>query len=198
MAKYMRQNRDRLIELDSFAGDGDLGLALNDGFDALLPMLEQNTETDIGKLLYFIGKNYNAAAPSSAGTLISAGIIKAAKELRGNEQIDEKGIAVMIRSMMDGVMELGGAKIGEKTIVDGLAPAVEVLEKEIGNQDFKTVIKKASEASTAGSEATADMMAVHGRAAIRGKDSIGMIDGGAVAVSIIVKGIADYISIEME
>lgn len=194
MAKATGENHDRLIALDSLAGDGDLGLSLDDGYNALLRVMDQTQEKDLGKLLFLFGKTFNTAAPSSAGTLFSAGMIHAAKQLRGQLQIEELGIELILRSIMAGVMEMGGAKPGEKTIVDGFMPAVEVLNDPCEGDCFQSKMRKAADAAIAGGESTADMLAIHGRAAIRGKDSIGMVDGGAVAAALMVKGIADYVS----
>ncbi len=75
-------------------------------------------------------------------------------------------------------MEKAGSKPGEKTILDSVVPAAAVLCSSTGKTD-KEVFAAAAEAAAKGSEATAEMKAVHGRAAYYGERSIGLIDGGA-------------------
>jgi dihydroxyacetone kinase-like protein len=82
-AEKMTVNMTKLVELDSVAGDGDLGLAMFDGFTAIKAATKDSDEVDIGKLLYLAGKTLSTAAPSTTGTLLAAGMINGAKAVRG-------------------------------------------------------------------------------------------------------------------
>jgi phosphoenolpyruvate---glycerone phosphotransferase subunit DhaL len=190
----IRKNKTYLIELDSLAGDGDLGLSMTDGFTAVASAFGQSDETDIGKLLFLAGKTFNNFAPSTAGTLLSNGFIQSAKALRATREIQTVGIALMMRSWLDGIMKMGEAGRGEKTLVDALAPAVDILEAEAGNPDLKAVLAKAAAAAADGAGQTVGMVAKHGRAAIRGSESIGMLDPGAAMVSLLIQAMSQYVS----
>ena len=190
-AQTMIANKKRLVELDSVAGDGDLGLAMADGFTAVAAATKDSDETDIGKLLYLAGKTLSTAAPSTTGTLLASGIMNGAKVMRGTAEMGVAELARFLEAVMDGISSLGGAKRGEKTIIDGLAPAVDRLNTAHADEDFLIVVKEAAEASRAGAEQTTDMKAVHGRAAVRGEDSRGIIDPGAVAVSMLITAMAE-------
>jgi dihydroxyacetone kinase-like protein len=188
------RNRTYLIELDAIAGDGDLGLSMSDGFAAAASALRLSEETDIGKLLFLAGRTFNNFAPSTAGTLLSSGFIQAAKSLRSRKEIDTGGIALMMRAWLDGIMMMGEAARGEKTLVDALAPAVDVLEAEAGNPDLKGVLERASIAAADGAGQTVGMLARHGRAAIRGTGSIGMLDPGAAMMGLLIQAMSQYVS----
>ena len=90
----------------------------------------------------------------------------------------------MFEAYLAGVADRGRAKVGEKTFLDGLFPAVEAMKKADGeNRDLKETARLACEAAGKGFESTATMVAVHGRAATRGEASRKLKDpGAAVAV----------------
>ena len=190
-AQTMLTNKKRLVELDSVAGDGDLGLAMADGFTAVAAATKDSDETDIGKLLYLAGKTLSTAAPSTTGTLLASGIMNGAKMMRGTTEMGVTELARFLEAVMDGISSLGGAKRGEKTIIDGLAPAVDRLNAACAGEDFMEAVKAAAEASRVGAEQTIEMKAIHGRAAIRGENSRGIIDPGAVTASLLITAMSD-------
>jgi len=187
IAAVMRDNKDRLIELDSVMGDGDLGLTMSDGFTAAANAISPSEETDLGKLLYAAGKAMSSAVPSSMGTLMASGLMSAGKALKGKTQADHAGIAAILRGWYDGVLKLGKAQPGEKTFLDGLLPAVEALETGAGEENFAAVITRAHDAAKTGAQSTVGMLAKHGRAAIRGEESRKLLDPGAVVASLILE-----------
>lgn len=182
--KIMADQKDYLIELDSVVGDGDLGLTMSDGFLAAYNAVKDSQETDCGKLLYFAGKAMGTAVPSTMGTLMASGLMRAGKELREKANLIPQDFVDLFRAYQDGVSERGKAKVGEKTFLDGIDPAVSTLQKEISlGSDIRTAALKASDAAKKGFEDTVGMLAVHGRAATRGETSRSLIDpGAAVAV----------------
>ena len=124
-AQVMLENRDRLIDMDSVAGDGDLGLTMTDGFAAASKTVDASAEADLGKTVYQAGKAFGSAAPSSLGTLFAAGFMSAGMALKGKTELDTAAVAAMIRAFADGIARLGKAKEGEKTVLDALYPAGE-------------------------------------------------------------------------
>ena len=193
LAEKMTANMTNLVELDSVAGDGDLGLAMVDGFTAVEAATRDSDETDIGKLLYLAGKTLSSSAPSTTGTLLASGIIKGAREMMGTTEMSLEELTRFSEAMLEGICALGGAKTGEKTIVDGLAPAVDRLKAACADGDMMNAVKEAKEASRIGAEQTVDMVAVHGRVAVKGENSRGIIDAGAVTVSLLIEAISDFL-----
>ena len=195
VSDVMIVNKNKLIEMDSIFGDGDLGLTMSDGFEAAYSAISGSEETDLGKLLYFAGKAMASKVPSTMGTLMATGLMSSGKALKGQVELDIKGLSLLLDSYITGVMKLGKAKRGEKTFVDGFIPAVDSM-KESANSglELKEAIKKASDASKEGYLQTKDMLAVHGRAAIRGEQSRMEYDPGAYVATLIVGAIADYIN----
>lgn len=187
--KIMCDNRDYLIELDSVVGDGDLGLTMSDGFKAAYEKVMGIEEKDTGKVLYTAGKAMSTAVPSTMGTLMASGLMEAGKRLKGKEELSNQDIILLFKGYLEGVANRGKAKVGEKTFLDGLYPAVEALEEAIGaDESLESAAKKAYEAACKGFENTTTMIAVHGRAATRGEASRTLQDPGAAVAMLMMKG----------
>lgn len=192
IANVMDQEKQYLIELDGAMGDGDLGLTMSSGFKAVYEEIDNIDSEDIGTILMKLGMKMNSVVPSTMGTLISTCFIKSAKEAKGKTEVGILDLAKMGRAAVNGVMERGKAKIGDKTMLDALNPAVEALEKIADeNVTINEAFERAYEATKAGVENTKTMKSVHGRAAYYGEKSLGRPDSGAVAVMFIFKGITE-------
>ena len=189
IAKEMTKNRDYLVELDQRNGDGDLGISMSEGFNALVEVLNKTEETDLGRVFRDLSKTFNESAPSSLGTILSFGLMGIAKELKGKTEVSRQEFSVALEKGLDNILDKTGSKVGEKTIIDSLSPGIESLLSS-GSEEDKTAFQNAYEASKAGAEKTKEMMAVHGRAAYYGEKSLGLVDGGAVVGTLIFKGMA--------
>lgn len=192
VSSVMDENKNYLIELDQQNGDGDLGISMSGGFRAVRQYLEQAEESDLGKLFMKSSSVFNEAAPSSLGTILSLGMMGMARHLKGKESA---GFSEMNEAMDKGLtllMEKAGSKPGEKTILDALCPAVRILKENEGKPAAEAYAL-AAQAAAEGSEATRQMMPVHGRAVYYGEKGIGLLDGGSVAGRLIIEAIADYL-----
>ncbi len=187
MAEVMQENKELLIEYDSVVGDGDLGLTMSDGFNAASDKIASSTETDIGKMLYFAGKAMSTAVPSTMGTLMASGFMQAGKALKGKEELTNEELVTLFEAYEEGVANRGKAKIGDKTFLDGLHPAVESLKENITKVSLHEAATLAAKAAEDGYENTATMLAVHGRAATRGEASRSLKDPGAYVAVLMMK-----------
>lgn len=191
----MKKNREELVKLDQVAGDGDLGISMDEGFLAMKNYVEENkTIDDLGKLFYNAGKIMNDTASSSLGTLISAGFKEVGKGLKGKTFITGCELGAFLDSFQMGIIKLGGAKVGEKTFLDGFDPAVKIMLGNEKEEDTKLSLRKAALAAQEGSAKTVGMLACWGRAARRGEDSRQILDPGSVVASLIVTSLSDYIN----
>lgn len=191
ISNIMDENKNYLIELDAQNGDGDLGISMSNGFKALVTFLENNKETDIGKVFMKMGSVFNEASPSSLGTILSFGMIGMAKSLKGKNKIELIDIAQAFENGIKTIMDKADSKLGEKTILDSLYYGAETL-KNNSNLSPKEAFEKAFKSASEGSENTKNMKAVHGRASYYGDKSIGILDGGSVVGKLIFEGIYNY------
>lgn len=188
MMEIMVENKEHLIDLDSVVGDGDLGLTMSDGFSAAYQAAGSFAGDDAGKLLYNSGKAMSVAVPSTMGTLMAFGFMNAGKVLKGKTELENADIAALFQAYMDGVANLGKAKVGEKTFLDGMFPAVEALKASVHEGETLTqAAQKAVAAAEDGFQKTATMIAVHGRAATRGENSRTLLDPGAAVAVLMMK-----------
>jgi dihydroxyacetone kinase len=189
ISQIMDANRDYLIQLDQQNGDGDLGVSMSAGFKAVSTYLSsEDKEKDLGILLMKCSGALNEGAPSSLGTILSIGLIGMAKALKGKEEASIDELAKAMERGINEIMKKAKSKPGEKTILDALCPAVDVLKSKsdmIATMAFAAAV----EAAAAGSEATKKMKSIHGRAAYYAEKSIGILDGGSVVGKLIFEGI---------
>lgn len=187
----MAKNRDYLVELDARSGDGDLGISMERGFAAAKDAVAASGSDDLGRLLLGASKAFNEAAPSSLGTILSLGLMGMAKSLKGTEECTPVQAAQALSAGVDAICQKTGSRVGEKTVLDAAAPAVEAFLKgtEAGDS-VRDALKAAAKAAAEGCEATRGMLPVHGRAAYYGEKLIGLTDGGAEAGRLIFAALA--------
>lgn len=193
-AILMTIQRDRLIELDSIVGDGDLGLTMSDGFKAAYESIKDSQETDVGKLFYTAGKAMSTAVPSTMGTLMASGLMQVGKTLKGKTELGQLDYVLLFQAFFDGVSNRGKAKLGEKTFLDGLYPAIGALQHALEQGSSLSQAAKASaQAAQEGFESTKGMLAVHGRAATRGEASRQLLDPGAAVAALLMEAFSNSI-----
>lgn len=191
ISQIMAENRDYLVALDSQNGDGDLGISMSGGYQAVKEYMDQTEEMDLGKVLMKCSSVFNEAAPSSLGTITAFGMMGMAKALRNKTDCTIEEIAHAMDAGIQMIMDKAKSKPGEKTILDALCPAVESLKVHC-HEGTQVAVKAAAAAAAEGSERTKSMRSVHGRAAYYGDKSIGMLDGGSVVGKLIFEGISNY------
>lgn len=190
--KSMQDAKEELIALDGAMGDGDLGLTMYKGFEAIYHEIDNLEETDMGKLMMKLGMKMNSVVPSTMGTLISTCFVKSAPKAKGKTELNLSDLAAMGRAAVEGVMQRGGSKVGDKTMLDALVPAITALEKAVlENKTIAEAQKDAYLATIDGVEKTKTLKSVHGRAAYYNEQSIGKQDPGATAIMYIFRGIAN-------
>ena len=188
ISDIMTENKDYLVSLDQQNGDGDLGISMSSGYEAVKNYVIASEERDLGKLLMKCSSVFNEAAPSSLGTITAFGFMGMAKALKGKEEATFAECADALDAGLNKIMEKAKSKPGEKTILDALYPAIEVLKNSDGSVKV-AALKSAAEAAAEGSENTKNMKSVHGRAAYYAEKSIGTIDGGSVVGKLIFEAI---------
>lgn len=186
-------NQDKLMELDSVMGDGDLGFTMTKAFAAAHEEAEKSEEKIPGKLLTRLGMVIAKTSPSTMGTLVATGFMRGGKSIDTFEEIGPVELAVFFEAFVRSIMERGKSVPGNKTIIDTLFPASEALRLSV-NETLVKSISAAKEASLKGLDASTKMKAQHGRAAYYQDDSIGRQDGGATVGTYIVEGFYRHIA----
>lgn len=185
----MEQNKQYLIDMDSAFGDGDLGLTMTAGFAAAFEFVSGSGETDMGKLAAQMGMAISKKVPSTMGTLVASGFIAAGKALKGKTALEADDLALFFKSFVEGVKSRGKADVGDRTIVDSIAPASEAFGAAIASgKDIKAALETACAVAADGVEATKNMQAKFGRAVYYGEQVLGKEDQGSVVGKLIFEG----------
>lgn len=180
VASAMKRDFDELNAADGALGDGDLGVTLTRGMDAIVEM-KSDLPDDMGMALLKCAQAFTKSSGSSYGTLMATGLMSAAKTLKGSSEIDVSLVPALIATARDKMRERGKAELGGKTVLDSLDYVAKATE---GASDMGTA------ASNAVDQALVDFLdkpATIGRARIFGEKSVGMDDPGMLAMQRIVK-----------
>jgi dihydroxyacetone kinase-like protein len=186
---------DEIGQLDAIIGDGDMGVTVKLGSLAMTDFLAKPAEEDIGKLLMKCGMQINKASPSTFGTLLASAFMEAGKSALGRKEIEFKELALLGQGAIEGVKKRGKAKVGEKTMMDSLVPAVEAFECALTKgAKAKAVIESAIKAAKEGMLATVKMKAKYSRASYRPDGGIGVQDAGATAMYYLIEAFGRRLS----
>jgi dihydroxyacetone kinase-like protein len=192
LAQAFEQNMERLSQFDAALGDGDHGSSLVRSFRAIVAKLDGPARPpDSAGMLQMAGMTLLSVSGGATGPLFGTIFLEAAKAAKGKDDLSLSDIAAMFAAATAGVMQRGGARPGQKTMVDALVPAAQVLQQAVEEGLSPAAgLRRAEQAARAGAHATADMLAAQGRARYLGERSLGHEDAGAHSVAIIVAALA--------
>ncbi|GHI09861.1 dihydroxyacetone kinase [Streptomyces cellostaticus] len=181
-AASVNREAERLTALDSAIGDADHGSNMQRGFTAVLAALEEEAPDTPGAVLTLAGRRLISTVGGASGPLYGTLLRRAGKALGETPEVSEKQLAEALRAGVDGVMALGGAAPGDKTMIDALVPAVDALADGFA---------AARAAAEGGAVATTPLQARKGRASYLGERSIGHQDPGATSSALLIAGLAE-------
>jgi phosphoenolpyruvate---glycerone phosphotransferase subunit DhaL len=188
VARAVIERVDMLTDADRAVGDGDHGIGMRRGFEAVLTALAPGApaiDAAFRATGMAIMANTGGAAGAVFGTLFTSG----AKALAGSSRIDADGIRRFLAAAHDGVAKRGGVTEGQKTMLDALAHAARAAKDAT---DLTACLAAAAQGAEAGVEATKSMIATTGKARSLGERSLGHPDPGAISVAIILTAMRDF------
>lgn len=190
VASALEHAEGRLTDLDSRAGDGDLGASMARGaaaIRALQPSAWATPET----ALTATADALRRAIAGSSGPFYAAALMRAGRMLADKPAPAPADWTEAFAAAVASIGEIGGARPGDRTMLDALAPALEAWKSAIAaGRPASAALRAAADAAEAGAAATAAMEPRLGRASYLGKRAVGTPDGGAVAVAIWMRALA--------
>ena len=182
MAKKIEAEKEYLAELDNEIGDGDHGINLARGFEAVEKKLPSLAGGDIGALLKGVGMQLVSTVGGASGPLYGTAFMKAGMACKGLTEIDGPAFVKAMEAAVDGIKMRGKATEGEKTMLDALCPALKVLQDDVtAGKSLKEALQDAAQAAEKGVEYTKTIIATKGRASYLGERSLGHQDPGATS-----------------
>lgn len=185
--KTVLRNEHYFADLDGLAGDGDFGTSLATGFRQIEKEWDDIPKTDIGAMLLKISMIVSKHVGGSSGPIWGTGFMKAAMLTRGKESVTLAELADMLGSAIEGIQARGGAKLGDKTLLDALIPVHEKLKEHAAGGDTAAALKDAAQVADSAVDETRTLVAHRGRASQVGERSANTPDPGIVAIATILQ-----------
>ena len=185
-AKAVIAETDRLTALDQAIGDGDHGLNMKRGFEAVLADLDGLARKPLPDAVKSVGTHLVMKVGGASGPLYGTLFLTLGKELPAAP--DLAGVAKAFDAAFAAVKARGRSEVGQKTMLDVLGPVRDALASDNGGDHLADRVKQVA---TAAAEATVPMKAIRGRASFLGDRSIGHMDPGACSSALMVAAIVD-------
>ncbi|MCS3743599.1 MULTISPECIES: dihydroxyacetone kinase family protein [unclassified Rhizobium] len=183
-ARALIAAEDHLATLDGISGDGDLGASMRRGAEAILD-LPEGAFSSVSKGLSTAADRVRRAIAGSSGPFYAAGLMRASRHLATIDEPSASDVAAAFAAAVQAISELGGARPGDRTMVDALQPAASTFEEQIAaGLPLKEAWERAVTAAEGGMRRTIDMRPKLGRASYIGGRVVGSPDAGAAAVTI--------------
>ena len=186
----VRAERDHLVQLDAAIGDGDHGINMSRGFDAVVKALEGDGGSPPGRLLILAGRTLVSTVGGASGPLWGSALRSGGRVLGDQPSFDGPQLVEVLAAALASVKDLGTAALGDKTMVDALEPAVDTLRARVAaGEPIDRALDEAAAAAEAGMRATIPLQARKGRASYLGERSVGHQDPGATSTALIVRAL---------
>ena len=191
-AAVIAENKDYLVQLDSAIGDGDHGANMDRGFQAVLSKLPGVADKDIGTILKLVGMTLVSTVGGAGGPLYGTFFMQMGTAAAGKMEMTLADWVAAMDAGVNGVMMRGKAVLGDKTMVDALTPALDVLKQSQTNGDsLIDALYRSASAAEKGMQDTIPLVARKGRASYLGERSAGHQDPGATSSHLLLKAAAD-------
>ena len=195
VAASVRAEREYLVQLDAAIGDGDHGINLNRGFDAVVRALSADDGSPPGKLLILAGKTLVSSVGGASGPLWGSALRRAGRTLGEAPTFDVVELTAALDAALAAIVDLGAAAPGDKTMVDAFSPAMTALHEAVNRgAPPHEALRSAAAAAEEGMRATIPMQARKGRASYLGERSIGHQDPGATSTALIIRALERTLS----
>ena len=190
MCDAIHQHAAYLSEIDGATGDGDHGVNMNKGFlMAKERLMEDMSFTESMKT---ISRTLVMDIGGSMGPIYGTMFSRLSKATKKEERITREVFLKALQDALLGLQELAGAKEGDKTLIDTLAPATRAFEEAVKEgSSFAQCLQALCDGAQEGKEHTKELVAKIGRAARLGERSRGYLDAGATSCWILLKTMAE-------
>jgi dihydroxyacetone kinase-like protein len=190
----IEEEHQALSKLDAITGDGDHGITIQRTMKAVGKALDEGADKPLGDLLKAVAMKVMMCDGGSTSPLLGSYFLGLASGAVADELTAEQ-TGALFQAGLDNFFKTSKAQLGDKTMMDALRPATEVLVKTLNDSgDIPAAFSAASEAATQGAEKAKDYVAKFGRARTMGERAIGQYDPGAMSISHIFRGFAEAIN----
>ncbi len=186
IARHIEAERETLNRLDAALGDGDHGSSAAAGFAAAVEAIAALDEPGTSDVWLAAARALLNRMGGASGALFGSFFLKGVASLRGKDGLMKRDMDALLQAGLAAAQARGKAQIGDKTMLDALAPAVEAFARA---DDFGAGWRGAAEAARIGAESTRKLIARRGRAKYLGERARGHVDPGATTIALIFEAI---------
>jgi dihydroxyacetone kinase-like protein len=195
VADDITRHEAELNDLDAAVGDGDHGITMRIGFEAIRDRLGQiDPATPIDGILRESGSAFLGATGGAIGVVMGKMLLAGGKALRGVQEIRAPQFQLLLTSMETSVAAAGKVKPGDRTILDAIHRAAAAAKAgDSDAKDLDAIVDLAASAAQEAARSTADMLCRVGRASRLGNRALGHPDPGATSFAIMLRAMHDWI-----
>jgi dihydroxyacetone kinase-like protein len=189
-AAALHDQKAELTRLDAAIGDADHGENMDRGFRAALERLPDPDASTPSDVLKVVATALISKVGGAAGPLYGTAFLRASTAVAGRDELDPEAVVAALAAGLEGVKARGKSDVGDKTMIDAWAPAVDAaragLARGVG---LDQILAAAAEAAEQGMRDTIPLVARKGRASYLGERSVGHQDPGATSTQLLFRSL---------
>ncbi len=197
MALYtesIHESEQMLTDLDAAIGDADHGANMRRGMDAVSEKLDTLALADLSGQMRVISTTLMSSVGGAAGPLYGAFFLQCSHAAVHKPELGLSDLASALEAGLRGVIQLGKAAVGDKTMVDTLTAAVGSLRSSCNHHEaLPDALKACRKAARLAAEGTVPMVARKGRASYLGERSAGTQDPGATSSALLFEALSQSV-----
>jgi len=194
VADEIARREAELNALDAAVGDGDHGITMRIGFEAIRDRLGQlDPATSIDGILRESGSAFLGATGGAIGVVMGKMLMAGGKALQGVQEIRAPEFRLLLTAMETSVTTTGKVKPGDRTILDAIHAAAAAATAGGSATELAAVVDLSASAAQEAARRTADMLCRVGRASRLGTRVLGHPDPGATSFAIMLRAMHDWI-----
>jgi dihydroxyacetone kinase phosphoprotein-dependent L subunit len=192
--QIMVESQEIMCDADRNIGDGDHGIGMAKGFGAALDELKKQEFDDVYKIFFTVGRTMIKEMGGASGIIFGMLFYAGSKNVEPSPELTVKDFYVVFDKALTEIKAKGQARVGDKTIVDGLQPMVETMQQNLEKDlSFEEITQIALDAAIQGKENSKQYVAKFGRAKTLGERAIGYPDAGTVSLTLIMQSFLDWL-----
>jgi dihydroxyacetone kinase-like protein len=188
----IRVKSDELCLLDAAIGDGDHGITMLRAMEKMGKVIEAHPQATLSDLLNDIAWALMDIDGGATGPLYGSLFMGLSEGVAGQEVLDGDAFARMFEQGVISIQQQTKARVGDKTLMDALIPAVDALRSSADQgKSIPELLEAAYQAAIQGAETTRNFPARYGRAKYQGERTLGHPDPGSISMAYLFQGLRD-------
>ncbi len=193
MGEVALENREYFSELDGVVGDGDFGISLATGFEAVtVTKWASLNRTSAGNFLKDVAQTFMGSVGGVTGSIWGTAFLRAGVKAGDKQELTPDDVFEMIQSAIEGMKKRGKTDLGDKTLLDAFVPATAKFEEVLKNGGTTLdALKSAAVVARQQTEEIKPWMAKRGRASYTGERSCNTYDAGSIAIAVMAEKLVE-------